>query len=233
MMTPKRALFLWGGYAPHQPRETSELFAGLLREHGHDVEVTGDPDVLLDADRLAATDLIVVSVTMGEITDAQERGLLDAIRAGTGLGGWHGGLGDAFRTRGEFQFAVGGQFVAHPGNIIDYTVTIAAPDDPITAGISDFAMHSEQYYMHVDPAIEILATTTFSGEHAPWIHGVVMPVAWTKRYGAGRVFYCSLGHTLADFDVPGARAIVERGLLWAIRAGDQRAPGDAASNDRA
>ncbi|HWV24078.1 MAG TPA: ThuA domain-containing protein [Thermomicrobiales bacterium] len=217
MMIAKRALFLWGGYEPHQPRETSELFASLLRERGHHVEVTADPDVLVDADRLAATDLIVVCVTMGEITDAQERGLLEAVRAGTGLGGWHGGLGDAFRARGEFQFAVGGQFVAHPGNIIDYTVHIEKPDDPIAAGISDFAMHSEQYYMHVDPASDVLATTTFSGEHAPWIAGIVMPVAWTKRYGAGKVFYCSLGHTVADFETPKARAIVERGLVWAMR----------------
>ena len=56
-------------------------------------------------------------------------------------------------------------------------------------GITDFDYPSEQYYMHVDPANEVLATTTFSGEHAPWIEGVVMPVVWKRRYGEGRVFY--------------------------------------------
>lgn len=217
MTTPKRALFLWGGWDGHEPEQTANLFADILRERGDDVDVTNDPDILLDADQLAATDLIVPCMTMSEITDEQERGLLDAIKAGTGLGGWHGGIGDAFRTRGTFQFAVGGQFVAHPGNIIDYTVDIAAPDDPVMEGISAFDMHSEQYYMHVDPANEVLATTTFSGEHASWIEGTVMPVAWKKRYGEGKVFYCSLGHVAADFDVPEARLIVERGLAWATR----------------
>lgn len=215
--TPKHALFIWGGAEFHDPRETSERFAGLLTNHGYSVELENSMDVLLDADRLAATDLIVLAVTAGEITDEQEAGLLKAIRNGTGLGGWHGGLADAFRTRIEYQFAVGGQWVAHPGDVIDYTVNIADHDDPVTAGLDDFAIRTEQYYMHVDPANEILATTTFSGEHAPWIDGTVMPVAWKKMYGAGKVFYCSLGHVNADFDVPEAQTIVERGLMWATR----------------
>jgi hypothetical protein len=112
---------------------------------------------------------------------------------------------------------VGGQWVAHPGNIIDYTVQITDHSHPITAGLKNFAMHSEQYYMHVDPSNEILATTTFNGDHAPWIAGTVMPVVWTRRWGAGKVFYCSLGHVLRDFDVSEAREIVRRGLLWAAR----------------
>jgi type 1 glutamine amidotransferase len=112
---------------------------------------------------------------------------------------------------------VGGQWVAHPGNIIDYTVQITNRDDPITAGLDDFSMHSEQYYLHVDPSNEVLATTTFSGEYAPWIDGCVMPVVWKRRWGEGRVFYCSLGHVVADFDVPEARELVRRGIHWATR----------------
>jgi type 1 glutamine amidotransferase len=125
-------------------------------------------------------------------------------------------MADAFRNNTEYQFAVGGQWVAHPGNVIDYTVDITS-DDPIVAGLGSFAMHSEQYYMHVDPANEVLATTTYTGEHAPWIDGVVMPVAWKKRYGEGKVFFASVGHVASDFDVPEAKTIVERGLLWATR----------------
>jgi uncharacterized protein len=112
---------------------------------------------------------------------------------------------------------VGGQWVAHPGNIIDYQVNIVDHEDPITQGLPDFAMHSEQYYMHVDPSNQVLATTTFSGEHAEWIEGVVMPVVWKRRFGAGRVFYSSLGHVAADFDVPEAKEIVVRGIQWASR----------------
>ncbi|RUY38312.1 ThuA domain-containing protein, partial [Mesorhizobium sp. M7A.F.Ca.CA.002.07.1.1] len=131
--------------------------------------------------------------------------------------GFHGTMGDSFRNEPDYQFMTGGQWVAHPGNIIDYTVAITRPDDPITKGISDFAYRSEQYYMHVDPSNEVLATTTFTDAHFPGIGGVVMPVVWKRRYGAGKVFYSSLGHTADEFAVPEMALIVERGLLWAAR----------------
>jgi uncharacterized protein len=213
----KRALFISGGWEGHEPRQVTAIFADILRGHGYEVEVETSLDVLLDRPRLAQVSLIVPMMTMSTITPEQEQGLLHAVRAGTGLGGWHGGMADAFRNNCDYQFAVGGQWVAHPGGIIDYTVQVTNRDDPITEGLDDFAMHSEQYYMHVDPGNEVLATTTFSGEHAPWIEGTVMPVVWKRHHGKGRVFYCSLGHVAADFEVPEARAIVERGLLWATR----------------
>jgi type 1 glutamine amidotransferase len=124
---------------------------------------------------------------------------------------------DSFRNETDYQFMTGGQWVAHPGNIIDYRVDIARPDDPIVQGIGGFAYRSEQYYMHVDPTNEVLATTTFSGEHLDFIDGVVMPVVWKRRYGKGRVFYSALGHTADEFDVPPMRTIFERGALWASR----------------
>jgi type 1 glutamine amidotransferase len=126
-------------------------------------------------------------------------------------------MADAFRNNCNYQFMVGGQWVAHPGNIIDYRVNIVKRDDPIMAGLDDFDMHSEQYYMHVDPVNEVLATTTFGGQYCSWIDGVVMPVVWKKQWGKGRVFYSSLGHVRADFDVPEAREISRRGFLWATR----------------
>jgi type 1 glutamine amidotransferase len=218
MHPEKRALFIWGGWEGHEPEQTTARFAERLRALGYHVDVRDSPDVLEQADQLARYDLIVVCMTMTDISDAQEKGLLQAVRAGTGLGGWHGGLADAFRNRTEYQFMVGGQWVAHPGNdSVSYTVNITALDDPVMEGIDDFRITSEQYYLHVDPGVEVLATTTFTGEHAPWIDGVVMPVVWKKRYGQGKVFYCSLGHQDRDFESPEAATIVERGLVWATR----------------
>lgn len=216
----KSALFVWGGWDGHQPQQCAELFAALLREEGFQVELSDTLDAYLDAGRLRGLNLIVQVWSMGRLTPEQEQGLLAAVEGGVGLAGWHGGLADSFREHTAYQFMVGGQFVAHPGNIIDFDVHIEGGDHPITAGLGDFRMHSEQYYLHVDPSNAILATTTFSGEHVPWIAGCVMPVAWTRRWGRGRVFYCSLGHTLDDFDVPEAREIVRRGLLWAGHALD-------------
>jgi type 1 glutamine amidotransferase len=206
-----------GGWEGHEPRQCADIFAGVLRADGFDVTESDTLDAYLDAAAMQRYDLIVPIWTMGQITKEQERGLLDAVAAGTGVAGWHGGMGDAFRNNTEYQFMVGGQWVAHPGDVIDYTVQITNHDDPITAGLNDFAMHSEQYYLHVDPSNEVLATTTFSGEYAPWIDGTIMPVVWKRRWGQGRVFYCSLGHKAVDFDVPEAREIVRRGMHWATR----------------
>lgn len=213
----KRALIVWGGWMGHEPDRCTEIFAPYLESQGYQVTISDTLDIYLDRDFMHALDLIVPIWTMGTITNEQESGLLSAVESGVGIAGWHGGMGDSFRNNVNYQFMVGGQWVAHPGGVIDYEVNITRPDDPIVAGLSDFKMHSEQYYMHVDPSNEVLATTTFSGKYCPWIEGVVMPVVWKRMYGKGRVFYTSLGHVASDFDVPEARVIVERGMLWASK----------------
>ncbi len=213
----KQALMIWGGWAGHEPEQCVEIFAPFLRSQGYEVTISDTLDAYLDGEKMRSLDLVVPVWTMGTITKEQLRGLQNAIRGGVGLAGWHGGMADSFRDATEYQFMVGGQWVAHPGNIIDYTVNIVDHEDPVTAGIADFRMHSEQYYMHVDPANQVLATTTFAGDHAHWIAGTVMPVVWKRMWDQGRVFYSSLGHVASDFDVPEAREIMQRGMLWASR----------------
>jgi uncharacterized protein len=192
------------------------MIRGWLIKHGFDVRVETKTEAFLDPS-LKDYALIVPIYTMSKIDKAEALALCDAVRGGVGLAGHHGGMGDAFRDNVDYQFMCGGQWVAHPGNIIDYSVEITRPDDPITAGIASFHHRSEQYYMHIDPANEVLATTTFTGEHAPWIDGVVMPVVWKKRFGAGRVFYSSLGHRAYELDVPEIQTLMIRGMLWAAR----------------
>ncbi|MFC1541840.1 ThuA domain-containing protein [Candidatus Latescibacterota bacterium] len=215
--TKKSALIVWGGWEGHEPKQCVDIFVPLLKSEGFNVEITNSLDSYLDSAKMSAQNLIVQAVSISQITSQQERGLLNAVRGGVGLAGWHGGTGDSFRQNTQFQFMVGGQWVDHPGGVIDYEVNIIDHDDPITKGLSDFKMNSEQYYMHVDPINNVLATTTFGGKYAPWIDGVVMPVVWKKMYGQGKVFYCSLGHVAKDFEVPEAREIVKRGMLWASR----------------
>lgn len=213
----RSALMVWGGWDGHEPKQCVDVFAPYLQEQGFEVRVSDTLEVYLEEEYLRTLSLIVPVWTMGKIEGEQEKGLLSAIESGVGVAGWHGGMGDSFRNSTEYQFMVGGQWVAHPGGVIDHEVNIVNHEDPITAGLSDFKMQSEQYYMHVDPSNEVLATTTFTGEHCPWIDGVVMPVVWKRRWGEGRVFYTSLGHVAKDFGVPEAKTIVERGMLWAAR----------------
>jgi hypothetical protein len=212
----REALIVWGGWSGHEPEQGARIVASMLESEGFEVHVENGAEAFADP-AIRNMSLIVPIVTMSKIEKEEVENLTAAVRSGVGLAGYHGGMCDSFREAVDYQFMCGGQWVAHPGNVIDYRVDIAKPDDPIVQGIDGFQYRSEQYYMHVDPSNEVLATTTFSGEHAPWTKGVVMPVVWKRRHGEGRVFYSSLGHVAAEFDVPPMREIVRRGMLWAAR----------------
>ena len=213
-MDQKKALVVWGGWGGHTPKECADLFAPWLVEQGFDVEVSETLDSYMDAGKMAALSLVVPIWTMGQISREQEQGLLAAVKGGVGIAGWHGGMCDSFRNNTQYQWMTGGQWVAHPGGLVEsYPINIVDHEHPITQGIEDFELlKTEQYYLHVDPSNNVLATTTFElGD------GVIMPAVWTRMWGKGRVFYASFGHTDKDFDVPEAREIAQRGLLWAAR----------------
>jgi type 1 glutamine amidotransferase len=212
-------LVVYGGWDGHQPREVGELLARTLREDGFDVDLSDSLAALSDERRLRDLNLLVPHWTMGRIDDAQLAPVLAAVREGRlNVAGCHGGMCDAFRENTEWHFMTGGQWVAHPGNDgTRYCVNISATPSPITEGIEDFDVSSEQYYMHVDPAVRVLATTRFpvaDGPHAP--NGAVdMPVLWTKLYGKGRVFYSSIGHTPQAVASEPHLTLLRRGFRWA------------------
>ena len=219
MAAERRALIVYGGWDGHQPRAVADLFRQMLTEDGFAVDVADTLDAFADP-TLGRYDLIVPHWTMGRIAAEQANPVLAAVAAGTGLAGAHGGMCDAFREHTDWQFMTGGQWVSHPGNDgVEYTVRLGPIPSPITAGLADFGVKSEQYYMHVDPAVRVLATTRFpvaDGPHAA--NGPVeMPVVWTKSYGQGRVFYNSLGHTPEVLADEPCRTIVRRGFAWAAR----------------
>lgn len=216
----KKALIVRGGWDGHQPVEVSEIFRKVLTDENFEVEVSDTLDAFLDVDKLKSLNLIIPVWTMGQIKGEQVQPILQAVADGVGLAGCHGGMCDAFRDNVDWQFMTGGQWVAHPGGDgIEYQVNIKRGSSPIVEGINDFMVKSEQYYLHVDPAIEVLATTRFTvvdGPHAA--NGAVdVPVVWTKRWGRGRVFYNSLGHHADIFDIEPAFEIMRRGFLWAAK----------------
>ena len=213
----KKALMVWGGWSGHEPKQCIDVLVPFLKESGFEVEISDTLDAYLDLKKLESLSLIVQVVTMSSITEDQEKNLLAAVKSGVGFAGWHGGMCDSFRNNTEYQFMTGGQWVSHPDGITDYVVNITRHEDPIVKGLKDFAMHSEQYYMHVDPSNEVLAATTFNSPKYPWVNGTVMPVVWKRRWGKGKVFYSSLGHVAKDFEVPEALTIQQRGMLWAAR----------------
>ncbi|MGK9251917.1 ThuA domain-containing protein [Paenibacillus humicus] len=206
----RKALIVQGGWDGHQPKEVAAIFAELLGKEQFDVVVSDTLDSFKDAELMISLDLIVPIWTMGSIAQEQLRPLLDAVQAGCGIAGCHGGMSDAFRNEVEYQHMVGGQWVAHPGNDgVRYEVSMSRPDDSLTEGIGNFEVSSEKYYMHVDPAINVHATTDFDG--------VKMPVVWTKTWGQGRVYHNTLGHQANIVEMPPVLELMRRGFLWAAR----------------
>ncbi|MGC4879020.1 ThuA domain-containing protein [Micromonospora sp. DT43] len=231
-MAQPRALVVRGGWEGHQPVGATDLFIPFLRDSGYAVRVEESTEIYADAAEMAATDLVVQCVTMGEITAAQSAGLSAAVSAGTGLTGWHGGIVDAFRASSEYLHLVGGQFATHPGkepcerhggaedNFLPHRVCVTdlGREHPITAGVEDFDLVTEQYWVLHDDLIDVLAVTTHPTQAwHPWHRPVTSPAIWTRRWGAGRVVVTTPGHSLDVLEHPAVRTVIERGMVWATR----------------
>ncbi len=229
----RRALVVRGGWDGHQPVAATELFLPFLREQGFEVDVHETNEVYADAEVMAATDLVVQSVTMSSIGHDELGGLRGAVEAGTGLVGWHGGIADSYRNSSDYLQLVGGQFATHPGkepslrvgdetdNYLPYTVEITdlGREHPITAGLDDFELESEQYWVLHDDLVDVLATTTHPTQpYHPWHRPITSPAVWTRHWGKGRIVVATPGHTPEVLQHPSVRTIVERGMLWAARA---------------
>ncbi|MCI2422745.1 ThuA domain-containing protein [Saccharopolyspora sp. K220] len=216
----RHALVVRGGWEGHTPVAVTDAFAPWLTENGFTTTITESLDVYLDAELLARTDLVLQCWTMGTITAEQSAGLATAVAAGTGLAGWHGGIVDSFRGDITYQRLTGGQFLAHPGGFVTYSIDVVPDraDHPVVAGIEHVEVHTEQYWPLTDAANDVLATTTIpTGPESEWPEAITVPAVWTRRWGAGRVFVSTVGHQLSDLEVPEIRTITERGLLWASR----------------
>ena len=196
-LVDKNVLVVWGGWDGHQPEIFSNLIEEWLISQQANYKIFNGIEAYEDLDELMKYDLIIQSITMGELKGKGASNLLKAVRNGVGIAGAHGGLGDSFRNNTGYQFMIGGQWVSHPGGKVDFKVNMI--EDELTEGLNDFEIYSEQWYVHYDPNIDIVATTTFSGEVYDWIEGVVMPIAWKKKYDQGKVFYISVGHDPMEF----------------------------------
>ena len=219
----KNALIFWGGWKGHEPEEVAAYIGSLLEAKGVSVTITGDMTTLEDKNHVASFDLLVPVVTMDKMTKEQVESVCEAVGGGTGLLGCHGGMCDAFRENVLWQFITGGNWVAHPGGDgVPHTVNIKNSSSPLTEGLKDFEIKSEQYYLHVDPAVEVLATTRFPIVH--WYHStngeVDMPYVWTKRWGHGRVWYTAMGHHLDILQIPDVTELLNRGLDWTLAGKD-------------
>lgn len=214
MKAPK-ILFLQGGWEGHKPEQIIHKFNAALLEQGCQTETITSLERLADMDWLKTFDVISPCWTMGSLSPEESAGLRGAVHHGVGLGGVHGGMGDAFRGNLDYEWMVGGHFVGHP-HVGDYNIHVAEPAHGIMQGLpTEFSYHSEQYYMLMDPGVRVLAKADYTFEG----HTCVMPVVWTKHWGKGRVFYSALGHDPAEFNrYPTIFQMSLNGILWAGNA---------------
>ena len=216
----RKAMILSGGWDGHEPKLISERFKKFLVSKDFDVVIEENLKALEDLSRLKELDLLIPIWTMcrEDLPKPFFENVSEAVGSGVGLAGNHGGMCDAFRNNVLWQFITGANWVAHPGG--DGTkqrINIISKSNPLTEGIKDFELSSEQYYLHTDAANEVLATTRFPT--VKWYHSangeVDVPQVWTRRWGHGRVFYNALGHHDDVFNIPEAWELMARGLLWA------------------
>ncbi|MGP5265982.1 ThuA domain-containing protein [Brachybacterium alimentarium] len=234
--TTRTVLVVRGGWDGHQPIEATDLFIPFLEENGFSVRIEESPAVYADAEYMATVDLIVQCNTMSTIEKEEFEGLRDAVEAGTGLAGWHGGIADSYRNNSDYLTLIGGQFGCHPGkhpdertgeqsdNYVPYTVDMlpAAAEHPITRGIGDFDLVTEQYWVLSDDYIDVLATTTQKVRAwDPWHRPITSPAIWTRQWGEGRIFVSTPGHRVEVLEDPNVRTVIERGMLWAARGSEQ------------
>lgn len=232
MPPSKTALVVRGGWEGHQPVAATELFLPHLRDHGYQVRVEESTEVYADADYLSGVDLVLQCVSMAEILPDELAGLRRAVAGGTGLAGWHGGIADSYRGSSDYLQLIGAQFACHPGidpahrvgdasdNFVPYAVQMlpAAAQHPITAGIADFDLVTEQYWVLTDDYLDVLATTTVRTQPwEPWQRPVTSPAIWTRRWGQGKIFVATPGHSTEVLQHPSVNTIIKRGLLWASR----------------
>jgi uncharacterized protein len=231
-VTERQALVVRGGWEGHHPVEATDEFVPHLQANGFTVRLEKSPAVYAEADYMATVDLIVQCMTMSTIEKHELAGLRTAIENGTGMAGWHGGIADSYRNSADYLHLIGGQFACHPGiapelrkgeqsdNFVPYRVKMlpAAAEHPITAGIDDFDLVTEQYWVLADDYIDVLATTTQAvREWDPWHRPVTSPAIWTRQWGKGRIFVCTPGHDMSVVRNPTVKTIIERGMLWAAR----------------
>lgn len=236
-----RALIVRGGWEGHQPVAATEVFMPFLERSGYALRIEDGPAVYADADAMAETDLIVQSVTMSQIGRDEVAGLQSAVASGVGLVGWHGGIADSYRSSSDYLQLIGGQFACHPSrhpdlvvggseedNYLRYTVNITdlGHRHPITDGLADFELETEQYWVLHDDLIDVLATTTHPAQPwQPWHRPVTSPAVWTREWGSGRIVVATPGHSPGILEHPSVRTIVERGMLWATRTAAAPEPG--------
>jgi len=166
----------------------------------------------------------VMFYTSGELpmSDAQKSALLSFVRSGRGFLGVHSAT-DTFYTWPDYLDLVGGYFNGHPWHQA-VTIEVVDAGDPLVAflgnslqvedeiyQISDFDYRGSRVLLRLDPSSVDLKKTGVHQRFYGW------PLAWTRSYGEGRVFYTALGHEASAWQDGRYQRMLANAILWSGR----------------
>ena len=162
----------------------------------------------------------------GDLTDVQKKDLLAFVHDdGKGFVGAHTG-DDAYFTWPEFGEMIGGYFDNHPWGVFDAPVIVEDPAFPAMRAFPPAFTIRDEIYVHKAPysreKVHVLArldAAKLDYSKARDLHRTDrdFPVAWTKNYGKGRVFYSTFGHLPETWDNPAVQKMYFEAIKWAMK----------------
>ena len=222
---PARILYFThsAGYRHDVLPLSKEILSQLGSDSGR-FEITATEDTSeLSAENLGRY-AAVMFYTTGElpISEAQKTALLDFVRSGGGFLGVHSAT-DTFYTWPDYLDLIGGYFNGHPWHQ-GVTIEVVDADDPLVAflgnslqitdeiyQISDFDYGGSRVLLRLDPGSVDLGKDGVHRRFYGW------PLAWTRFYGSGRVFYTALGHEPSVWQDARYQQLLNNAILWSMR----------------
>jgi uncharacterized protein len=177
---------------------------------------------------------VVVAGASGDwhLTESQKAAFLAFVHdQGRGLVVIHAGL-DANHEWRDYLDMIGGEFTGHPFNspqrvLVSFPLVNEAPGFPIVRHLPGAFHKQDEWYvirnwsrsdvnvlLRLDAAKLDYSASPELETQIPPDHD--FPIAWTKRYGKGRVFVSSLGHQAEAFDDPDIAQLYAEGTKWAL-----------------
>jgi uncharacterized protein len=208
----------------HEVIPLSQDILKAIGETAPRFEVTASEDVSVFTAENLRRFATVMFYTTGELpmSEAQKAALTQFVRAGGGFLGVHSAT-DTFYLWQEYLKLIGGYFNEHPWHQA-VKIEVADPSSPLVGflgpsltitdeiyQIADFDYRGSHVLLRLDPASVDLDAGGVHRRFYGW------PLAWTRSYGKGRVFYTALGHEEAVWRDPRYQQMLRKAVLWAMR----------------
>lgn len=211
-----------------EPALVEKTFMELGRKHGFEVACSQDSRQEITGENLKNFDAVWFYTT-GELpwSDVQKADFLAFVKAGKGFGGSHSATDTFYKWR-EYGELIGAYFAGHPPGLQKIRVTVEDPKHPATRHLEKSFSYEDEIYQFREPTKEqklrdrlhVLMRVDMDSTKNLWRKDGDNPLAWTREYGKGRVFYTALGHADQVWRDPRYQQHLVGGLRYLFRQED-------------